>query len=453
MRLRTGQGQPEPTSCDVGTMTESSSTSLQRVSSDCSSPGTSFGVAIHPGRGEEGLMKDRGSPDESLRRCEIVIPGVRIYCATFSCTGESPMSATVVLLRCVGRAVLNAVGGGIAGDLVCDLLPDVAQNTWSGWSKDRTEQERQAELVSLAQASDDQVRRWVQQTVQEVAGDRPEEVKQSLSAYLLQVPGAIRANMRRPTDPTGRTVPTSVTLRKANDLLPLLPSRRPRFRPGEHPLPGVDLELVELLGIGGFGEVWKARNPNRPRAEPVALKFCLDPQAAEVLRNEVDVLDRVMSQGKHPGIVGLRQTYLRNDPPCLEFEFVEGGDLSGLIAEWHRTTADPPSPFQTERVILHLAEAVGFAHAQNPPIVHRDLKPANVLVSREETGNVIFRISDFGLGGLATTQMTGQGTRGSSIRLSALADAVRGACTPLYASPEQQKGDSPDPRDDVFALG
>src|SRR5262249_29662183 len=85
-------------------------------------------------------------------------------------------------------------------------------------------------------------------------------------------------------------------------------SRRPRFRPGQKPLANVDLELVELVGVGGFGEVWKAKNPNRRHASPVALKFCLDPEAAEVLRNEVDVLDRVMSQGRHPGIVPFADT-------------------------------------------------------------------------------------------------------------------------------------------------
>src|SRR5215510_4430751 len=241
------------------------------------------------------------------------------------------MSASVTLLRFVARSLLNAVSGGLAGDLVCDVLPEVAQKTWGNWSKEKNEVERQAEVAALAQASDEEVRRLVRQAVQEAAKDQPEEVRQQLTGYLMQVTATIRHSFRRPTDPTGKTVPAGLVLRKASDLLSLLPSRQPRFRPGQQPLANVDLELVELVGVGGFGEVWKAKNPNRRHASPVALKFCLDPEAAEVLRNEVDVLDRVMSQGRHPGIVRLQHTYLSAETPCLEYEYVEGGDLAGLI--------------------------------------------------------------------------------------------------------------------------
>jgi serine/threonine protein kinase len=129
--------------------------------------------------------------------------------------------------------------------------------------------------------------------------------------------------------------------------------------------------------VGGFGEVWLARNPHLP--EPVALKFCLDPSAARVLRHEAALLGRVRSHGHHPGIVALKHTYLNADPPCLEYEFVAGGDLSGLIHNWHRR---PPTDLiaRTIRLMRHLADVVAFAHRLDPPIVHRDLKPANILL-------------------------------------------------------------------------
>ena len=86
---------------------------------------------------------------------------------------------------------------------------------------------------------------------------------------------------------------------------------------------------------------------------------------------------QVMRQGCHPGIVAAADLP-RADPPCLQYEYVEG-DLAGLILEWHRQ-ASKPSPTQVARVVLRLGEIVGFAHRLNPPIVHRDLKPSNILI-------------------------------------------------------------------------
>ena len=71
----------------------------------------------------------------------------------------------------------------------------------------------------------------------------------------------IRRSLRRPSDPSGKTTAAGTAFRKPDDLAPLLPAGLPRFKAGDRPLPGVDWELVELLGVGGFGEVWKARNP------------------------------------------------------------------------------------------------------------------------------------------------------------------------------------------------
>ena len=91
---------------------------------------------------------------------------------------------------------------------------------------------------------------------------------------------------------------------------------------------------------------------------------------------------------------------------------------------------------QAVLVIQGLAEIVGFAHRLNPPIVHRDLKPANVLVKPRSDGKLGLRITDFGIGGLAIQQAVAQPRPGSKAGAFLTAD-VRGAYTPLYASPQQ----------------
>lgn len=359
------------------------------------------------------------------------------------------MANALVFLRCVGKAAANAVGGGFAGDLFFEALPEVAAAAWKWWAADRNPDERRADLAAVAQATPQEVCGVARQIVLEVAGDKPAATQQALEVYLSLVPGQVRKSLRRPADPTGTTVCWELAPNRGDDLMPMLPARLPRFKPGDRPLPGVDWELEELLGVGGFGEVWKAKNTHFASVEPVALKFCLDAGAAQYLKNEAAALNQVMKQGKHPGIVRLERTYLSSETPCLEYEFVLGGDLAGLIQEWHRSPTKP-SPVEISRTFQELAEVVGFAHGKG--IVHRDLKPANVLRQLSPDGQGRLKVADFGIGGLATKQAILQQTRGTSRGLF-LTAALRGSCTPLYAGPQQLRGEDADPRDDVYSLG
>ncbi len=360
------------------------------------------------------------------------------------------MEAPLGLLKFIAKASLNAVGGGVAGDFVVDVLPGIARDVWGWWSKDKNEAQRRAEVQALAAVPSAEMNKAVKQAVAEVAAGEPPEVQARLLTFVNMVPAAIHLSLRRPRDPKGVTVPPNLPLQKAEDLLPFLPQRLPRFKPGDRPSGIGDWELVKLLGMGGFGEVWRARNPHLPSMSHVALKFCLDSGAREqLLKYEAGVLGRVMQHGAQPGIVRLQHTYLGASPPCLEYEFIEGGDLASAIYA-HRAAKGPLTPDTSTKIILYLARSIGQAHKLSPPIVHRDLKPANVLI-RQKEGKSEFLITDFGIGGVAASQALEQTRQGNTSQ--PMLASLRGSHTPLYASPEQKRGDPPDPRDDVHALG
>jgi serine/threonine protein kinase len=362
------------------------------------------------------------------------------------------MPRPFALLKWIAKVVVKQSANLLAASGGVPIpVGDIAAEAWEFWHRESDEQQRRADVEALARVPDKELRQEVGRIVAEEAPNLPGPDQQRLADYLTQVPATVRQSLRRPDDPTGTTVPVALSLNRPDDLLPLLPPRLPRFKAGDRPAGIGDWELVELLGVGGFGEVWKARNPHFDGVPPAALKFCLDPVVRErLLEHEAAVLNQVMRQGRHPGIVPLRHTYLNADPPCLEYEFIDGGDLAGLMAE--RKEADGLPPEEAALLMLRLAEIVAFAHRLDPPIVHRDLKPANVLIQIRPGKRFTLKVADFGIGGLAADHTISQGRLGTKSDVYETT-AVRGAYTPLYASPQQMRGEAPDPRDDVYALG
>jgi serine/threonine protein kinase len=293
-------------------------------------------------------------------------------------------------------------------------------------------------LTAAAAADPDAVRAAAAEAATRFSPPRPGADHEALTGYLELVARSARVSL-------GRTDHYSPTSRQPTRLRPTpatghLPRRLPRFRRGERPAGLGDWELVELLGVGGFGEVWKARHAHFHGIPPVALKFCLDPASRDrLLRHEAAVLDQVMRAGKHPGIVTLLDASLSAEPPCLRYEYVEGGDLTELARAW----PPPPDPRRVElatAAVRELAATVGHMHRLTPPVVHRDLKPSNVLV---EQSPMRLRVADFGIGGVV----------GAEGRTDLEKSGLEHAHTPLYASSQQRKGEPPEPRDDVHALG
>ncbi|MDM8564118.1 SUMF1/EgtB/PvdO family nonheme iron enzyme [Candidatus Halobeggiatoa sp. HSG11] len=210
----------------------------------------------------------------------------------------------------------------------------------------------------------------------------------------------------------------------------LFPARRPRFQTNDsipHGLAG--WRLGELLGTGGFGEVWEVRH-ERLR---YAIKFFLGEINERILTNEAKMLFDVHEKlPRHANIVHLNQLNLEKSPYWLLFEFVEGGTLESLLRA-------APLSWQ-ESLSLFRQIVAGVAAVHQIGIVHRDLKPANILL----TADGIPKITDFGIGKVLAE---------NELQMTRTQYTMQGFGSLGYMSKEQRKGKKAHPADDTYALG
>ncbi len=188
-------------------------------------------------------------------------------------------------------------------------------------------------------------------------------------------------------------------------------------------------ELLEQLGQGAFGTVWKAHDTKLDR--PVAIKL---PRKEQLSDEEVGLFlreARAAAQLSHPHLVSVHEVG-RDASGQL---FIVSGLVQGVsLADWQADVQ--PTIGQTVELTIALSEAVDYAHRQG--VVHRDLKPRNVLIDEDDAPHV----TDFGMAKreIGDTTMTVDGR-------------IMG--TPAYMSPEQAAGQShtADARSDVYSLG
>ena len=213
-------------------------------------------------------------------------------------------------------------------------------------------------------------------------------------------------------------------------------------------------EIQSMLGAGGMGEVYKARDTRLDRT--VAVKVLASHlSSSPELKQRMDREGRAISSLNHPHICQLYDIGSQNGTDYLVMEYLEGETL----AEKFRKGAIPLN--EVYKIGIAMAEALAVAHRHG--VVHRDLKPGNIMLT---TGGA--KLMDFGLAKPLGTAASGSGMAGSGTAPPSFTAAATlsgpSPLTPLttagsivgtiqYMSPEQIEGKEADARSDIFAFG
>ena len=196
-------------------------------------------------------------------------------------------------------------------------------------------------------------------------------------------------------------------------------------------------EIVSLLGEGGMGAVYKARDTHLERL--VALKVLpADKMADTERKRRFSQEAKAASALNHPNIITIYDIAADGGVDYIAMEFVEGRTLEALLA------SGPMRIAETVKYARQMADGLAAAHAAG--ILHRDLKPANVMV--REDG--IVKLLDFGLAKLTDMRDTGEIEATRTIALTRVGTVVG---TMAYMSPEQAEGRKLDFRSDIFSYG
>lgn len=201
-------------------------------------------------------------------------------------------------------------------------------------------------------------------------------------------------------------------------------------------------ELLERLGQGGMGEVWKARDTQLRRF--VAIKFL-----HANLQSNADFVAHFMREAQfvaslhHPNIIQIHDFQLTDSrgtgaAAYMVMDYVEGGTLGDYI---RATSRKGHFPSNADIVYLFTAISLALDYAHQKGMVHRDIKPANILLDKRATSKPMGEpiLTDFGIAKL-------QGGGATTVTHTAVG-------TPLYISPEQAKGQVANERSDLYSLG
>ncbi|WP_083450514.1 serine/threonine-protein kinase [Luteipulveratus mongoliensis] len=185
-------------------------------------------------------------------------------------------------------------------------------------------------------------------------------------------------------------------------------------------------ELIDMIGEGGMGAVWRVRDLRRERI--IAAKVLRQSDAGSLLRFMREQGVRI----HHPHVVTPLGWAGEDDKVLFTMPIVEGGSVSTLVGDYGAL----PAAYATE-LIRQMLTALAAVH--DTGVVHRDIKPANLLLDATATDKPHLWLTDFGLAvAVDAPRLTSR-------------SVVMG--TPGFLAPEQLRGADPDPRSDLYAAG
>lgn len=192
-------------------------------------------------------------------------------------------------------------------------------------------------------------------------------------------------------------------------------------------------EPLALLGRGGLGEVYLAKDRLLGRTIAVKCLMAVDEEQIVIFQREA----KIASKLSHPCIIGtLDFGTTEGGRPFIAFDYFDGISLEKLLAD-HGGTIDEQL---ARRIFIVVTEALDYIHKHN--VFHRDLKPSNILLKFDKSGAIDLRIIDFGVSAIKEEFQNRDLAQGKTI-----------VGTPVYMSPDPIRGEAFDARSEVYSIG